>query len=239
MPLAPDGSTVLYSGPCGVSHLSLAVLAGHSYYDPRQTSQGPGVAFLEGVDHKVAYDKAFYFHPVGDVEAVAYLIGDIAILAWRGTEIRSLTDIVRDMRCWPAKTACGDRVHAGFYKGALNWMEHYWLLFSDNYSRRGKLILCGHSMGAALAVQVALLLSEGRMVVDEVALFAEPRGLFKPSQNRYRGVGLAEVTTSYREGNDLVTRSPFWGKNSVKPTLIGKSNFLRDHGIANYAKALL
>jgi pimeloyl-ACP methyl ester carboxylesterase len=85
------------------------------------------------------------------------------LVAFRGTQPDDLDDLVSDLDFlavdWPET---GGRVHRGFanaVRGLLPAVRE-WLAGSDN----GSLILCGHSLGAAIATLAAALLKPTQLI---------------------------------------------------------------------------
>lgn len=178
------------------------------------------------------------FPVVEDIEAFGMLRGKTMTISFRGTN--SLWDALRDVRVYPWKveTPLGHKVwvHTGFYKGARIWSERNLRLLQKEFDFNS-LELTGHSLGAALAVQFAIQ-NHHILPISQIALFGEPKGLFKSSQQYFADVGLAAKTASYREGNDGVTYIPFWGKNSTDGYIeIGRDGFY-DHDINEYPTAV-
>lgn len=78
----------------------------------------------------------------------------LAMLAFRGTQPDDPKDLMADLAVLPAPWASGN-VHAGFGRAAesLEAQVLHWL--SNGASVRRQLLLCGHSLGAAIATVFA------------------------------------------------------------------------------------
>jgi triacylglycerol lipase len=86
------------------------------------------------------------------------------VIAFRGTAIEKLLEWVEAANCDLASFGPGKRVHEGFY-------SVYESLDIDDISPR-KVILCGHSLGAALATLLAL---DSDFSTQAVYTFGSPR----------------------------------------------------------------
>lgn len=207
----------------------LALLTAHSYNDRNPH----GAMSIRGMGVQVNYLSATLMRE-NEVEAIGYDFGDYYVLAFRGTEFTANSrrwyvnwlDIVRDLRFFPWRAKYG-WVHAGFYFGAKVWLEKHWRQVPKNRP----LILTGHSMGASIAVNVAL---QTHSHVHRVRVFGEPNGLFKSSVRSYQALGLARKTKSFLTDQDWIKVLPPWGRRSVDATPIGRGG----HSIWDYVRSL-
>lgn len=113
-----------------------------------------------------------FHHRESDGQGYAALREDgLAVVAFRGTEPRRLQDLATDLQVFPtAWELGGGKVHAGFAASALGlWREvKAWL--AGPGAPRQRLVLCGHSLGGAVATLLAL--PSG---ADELVTFGCPR----------------------------------------------------------------
>jgi hypothetical protein len=91
---------------------------------------------------------------VAKAQGFLALANDLAVLAFRGTEITSATDVLTDIDAVKKSWDVGGEVHKGFGDAALE----IWPLVSPALdAARGRLLFTGHSLGAALATLAASL----------------------------------------------------------------------------------
>lgn len=84
--------------------------------------------------------------------AQVYLVSnkDHVAIAFRGTEVTQMSDVVADLKAWKKRSKVAGKVHDGFY----DEVEKVWkpLMFELATIHSGKsLSVCGHSLGAAMA----------------------------------------------------------------------------------------
>ena len=87
--------------------------------------------------------------------------GETLILAWRGTVLRRLEDIVADLHCRQAAAGsglCDGGVHAGFLERA-DAFNYGWLGKRCEDPRVRRVVLCGHSLGGAVAFLATAMLA--------------------------------------------------------------------------------
>lgn len=135
----------------------------------------------------------------GEVDVLHRLAPEGLILAVRGTEAsetpfgvikrgelhkllkwqtwRNTNDIIRDLMFWPHETLHGG-VHRGFYKSAHQWLRDYKKILSPSVP----IYLTGHSLGAATAAQMALMLADSHEV-KSLVVFGEPASLTRESHD--------------------------------------------------------
>ena len=175
---------------------------------------------------------------------------DHVALAVRGTEFAesvfsghflkagwsNALDVLKDLRFFPWKIGIG-WVHRGFYRGAKRWYNRYGLKIAE---MNKPVCIYGHSLGAAVAVQLAVIMKDAGFFVHHVHVYGEPPGFYGKSAENYRAKGIR--TVSYVFGDDWIQRAKFPGlkaKTSVPATKVGwdSGNSRSDHNIYNYVKA--
>jgi pimeloyl-ACP methyl ester carboxylesterase len=89
----------------------------------------------------------------------------LALLAFRGTQPNRLRDLSTDAQFFLRPWELGPgRVHAGFRAAALGLWPPVQAWLADVAPRRGQLLVCGHSLGAAVAALLALPARATRLV---------------------------------------------------------------------------
>ena len=103
-------------------------------------------------------EPTYFHHPESDGQGYAALRGDgLAVIAFRGTEPNHVGDLVTDVQAFLRDWELGvGEVHTGFAASALGlWLDvEAWL--AGTGAERKRLLLCGHSLGAASATRLAL-----------------------------------------------------------------------------------
>ncbi len=129
-----------------------------------------------------------------DSQALVTTMGEYTIVAFRGTQITSIKDVVSDalikLEEWPGP----GRVHRGFWRAYRSLRNSI-----DSNMPSGKLIVTGHSLGAAMATLMAALWPEAVLVT-----FGSPRvgdGTFVKS---FEGRDVRR----YDDCTDIVARIP-------------------------------
>ncbi len=127
------------------------------------------ITSLYGVDSFQFFDKK-------STQAMAFVTGEILFIVFRGTEPTKFSDIAADLNFFQLKDSKykTGKVHAGFKKALdLVWadIESY---LSKNLSNK-KVIVTGHSLGAALATLCANRLSKDYNADITLYTFGSPR----------------------------------------------------------------
>lgn len=160
---------------------------------------------------------------------------DKKIIAFAGTNMKQPQDIMRDLRIFPLWSPKLGLCPAGFLKASRRLgyvvLDH----IADNDLE--SVTLTGHSLGGACALITAALIQretgDGEKI-DQIVTFGAPR------VGKLRA--LTRPVSQYRFQNDMMTGfPPFMGRPS-KLLPLGKrktrGNWLKDHAILNYIKAL-
>lgn len=101
--------------------------------------------------------KAFNNPQTGSQGFGAYRPSDkLALLAFRGTEAQERTDLSTDADFKPIPwSKASGHVHRGFAAGVLSLWPDVEAWLNKDVGARASLLICGHSLGAALATLVA------------------------------------------------------------------------------------
>ena len=135
----------------------------------------------------------------GDVCAIRRDLDDrTTAVAFRGTA--DAQDALRDARAWPAYDPWLGWCHSGFLSGARSVVGQ---IATDLTGRR--VVLCGHSLGGALALLVGALFVVQHRNPTAIVTFGAPRAGFKRYANTLRMTAVRQ----YRLGDDPVTDVPW------------------------------
>lgn len=98
-----------------------------------------------------------FHHPESDGQGYAALRGDgLAVIAFRGTEPNRMGDLITDVQAFLRDWELGvGAVHAGFAASALGLWPDVEAWLAGPGAERKRLLLCGHSLGAAIATLLA------------------------------------------------------------------------------------
>lgn len=192
-----------------------------------------------------SYDA--YTFSTHECEVLLEVENNQQIVAIRGTEGAKLItglgimDIIRDMRFFPWYHPVLGWAHSGFLKGGVRIFED----LKKHIDKDVPVVLTGHSLGAALALIVSILLKhEGYQVVEYVG-FACPRTFVYNKQQHNDDRDARFPITIYRFGNDIVPQVPFafpfYYHHPVEITQLGDGSgipSILDHGMDNYVSAI-
>jgi hypothetical protein len=174
-----------------------AELSRLAYY---RFEQGDGPR-LDATLARAGFAKAATFEfAATSAEAIATTMSDgTAFVAFRGTQPGNLKDLVEDARSNPVKFEPGGRVHAGFLDAYQSIAQPIadWLAATDHR----RLVLTGHSLGAAMATVAAATRPDARLVTFGSPLVGDAgfARLFAGNDIR-RYVDCADLVTSVPPG---------------------------------------
>ena len=138
--------------------ITAAILASASYSD-QQSAEAEVLDGADGFTHFVHIDA------VGNQQVmIAFRGRDEAWVAFRGTELHELLDVIRNARFTPVQSLLGSAVHNGFCLNAesvYDQIEHEVVAVKKVY-------LVGHSAGAAAAGIIAGYLAKTRSLIDRL-----------------------------------------------------------------------
>lgn len=147
---------------------------------------------------------------------------DTIVLAFRGTQPDKLNDLLADLKAWRETSDTKGKVHAGF-KDEVDkiwpYVEKY--LKSSIVKKTDKVIITGHSLGAAMATIVA---SRVKQLGKEVSLynFGSPRVGNHDWAEQFDDI----PTWRFVNNNDIVCKVPPYGLF----THIGELNYINYYG---------
>ncbi len=184
--------------------------------------------------------ESYHYHAfnINECEGIIHYLDDVQIVAFRGTEIDAMfsgggwIDVIRDMRILPWYDKDAGWVHSGFLKGARGVAE----FLMDVLEPDKPVLVTGHSLGAALALMVAVKLEAAGVDVQEWVGFGSPK-----VQIGYKDYPFRQV--SFKHKADIVPlmpRLPFYQRSGIHHQLgdgCGKPNW-NDHAVELYVEVL-
>jgi predicted lipase len=163
----PERQETLFRRGQAYTPLQLAVEGARLAYYRAQKSEAEKARLIEALARVDFGTVTLFAESKTGTEAFAARRGDGAtLLAFRGTQPDDVTDLATDLRAytvpWPESAG---RVHAGFAASARAVLPqiHEWIAATGIDA--SKMILSGHSLGAALATLVATVLRPAFLVL--------------------------------------------------------------------------
>lgn len=198
--------------------------------------------------HAVLLAQESYADHTVRVREVEVLVRDLAlegiqVVIPRGTEFQGLVsgggwrDMIRNLRAFPWYDRRTGWSHAGFLKGARGVTDRglYGLL------RKDRPVVCvGHSLGGALALNIAAILHHDGFLVSQVVTFGAPK-TFAFGSDRFDKLGIP--TVQWTNPGDPIADLPlglfgYRHVNEVKTSRDAQGySISNNHGIDQYAEA--
>jgi triacylglycerol lipase len=156
----------------------------------------------------------------------------VIIVAFRGTEIMKIADVIADKKLWQKETGITrlpGKVHAGF-KGALNevWSEMNNTLKSFQ-NKQQTVWFCGHSLGAALAtLAVADFVGNEGGRINGLYTIGQPRVGNSKFAGQFDNL-VGKSCFRFVNNNDAVPQLPLWGP-LLSYTHIGNLIYIDSNG---------
>ncbi|HYW15357.1 MAG TPA: lipase family protein [Allosphingosinicella sp.] len=120
--------------------------------------------------------------------------GALTLLAFRGTQADRPTDLITDLSAWRTRFPKGGKVHTGFWTAyrQLHDQIHAWLA----EMRPKRLVVTGHSLGAAMATLMAALHEEAELVTFGCPLVGNREFVSRLRPRSLRFVGCTDMVTT-------------------------------------------
>ena len=141
-----------------------AELSEECYYGPSR--------FKRFLFERVIMHTEMRYFDVDGAQAYGLRMPDFVMIVFRGTQPNELSDIVADIKAWPNESDTQGKVHSGFkgeldkiYPEIVGWLKHI---------DQTKLVITGHSLGAAMATLFAARMSKQDCDVS-LYTFGSPR----------------------------------------------------------------
>lgn len=122
-----------------------AELSEECYYGPTKFKK-----FL--FERVIMHTEMRYFDADG-AQAYGLRMPDFTMIVFRGTEPTEFSDIIADIKAWPSESDTVGNVHSGF-KGELDKIYPEIVGWLKQFDHK-KLVVTGHSLGAAMATLFA------------------------------------------------------------------------------------
>jgi fermentation-respiration switch protein FrsA (DUF1100 family) len=169
----------------------------------------------------------------GDVHAVITQAPGVAVVAFRGTVPSSWADWLRDFEAWPVRHEGMGWCHRGFLDGGMD----LWPALQPLIAGR-RVILTGHSLGGALAIITAGLMTLAGNPPEALVTFGAPR----VGGSALRQLLAPIPIRQYRNGNDPVPDVPLLYEHVRLPLIeVGHPDLfdpLECHSCTGYGRLL-
>jgi hypothetical protein len=188
------GATILKTGGQFSEELVCAEAA-RLVYKKFERQDAAAEEIRQALSHAGFGDLSFFSVEGTSALAACNAETSTAIVAFRGAE-QDPTDILIDLKGWPRNWPAGGKVHEGFYQ-AFNRIKpsiESWIA-----AHPGRLLLTGHSLGAALAT-----LATSIRIPTRLLTFGSPRVGNDEFVSTLRGIEILR----YVDCCDIVTQLP-------------------------------
>lgn len=130
------------------------------------------------------------------------------VIAFRGTQANKLNDLLADLKAWKETSETQGRVHSGF----KNEVDKLWPIIEKRISSKlvkktDKIIVTGHSLGAAMATITAARIKHNGHEIVELYNFGSPRAGNYDWAEQFEDI----PTWRFVNNNDVVTKVPPFG----------------------------
>jgi triacylglycerol lipase len=204
-------------------------------FDPEASGYNGRNALALGLASKLAYEDAdkvletldrwgfaaSRFLDRGGTQGFMASTDKMLLIAFRGTELEQLRDILTDINLALTQGPVG-KVHTGFARA----LDKVWPDFKDQFDGlyQGQPVwLTGHSLGAALATLATarLVFHPDRRRVQGLYTYGSPRVGDEVFAKEFNQACL-KLTFRFRNHNDIVTRVPLPGVFRLRYRHVGK-----------------
>lgn len=181
-----------------------------------------------------------YTYPVtvqrDDVRVYVRDLPAVRMIGFGATHLDNIEDVLRDAEALPLELPDIGTVHQGFGRGAQYVIAD--VLLAIDQAR--PFILVGHSLGGALALNVAAMLCVRGIVPAQITTFGAPRPAFTHLGEILKAV---PSISQYRFGDDIVPTVPWEIGGYKHPSQLiqfgtSTGNRFTDHEIVNYLGTL-
>jgi len=177
----------------------------------RAAGYGPATPF---VGRSIMRGRDFWSYAFGATKA-----DGTAVVVFRGTQPKNLSNVLDDIQFWPRTWSGGGRVHRGFLRAYESVREPIdaWL----DEVRPARLIVTGHSLGAAMATLMA-----ARHPAAELVTFGSPRVGGRAFTAQFAGRAVRRYVDCY----DFVTNlpPPIWFRHVAEMHYVDRRGIVRN-----------
>jgi pimeloyl-ACP methyl ester carboxylesterase len=171
---------------------------------------GPATPF---VGRSIVHGRDFWAYAFGTVKA-----DGTAVVAFRGTQPQNISNVLDDIQFWPRRWTGTGRVHRGFLRAYEGLREQIDAWLAEQPPAR--LVITGHSLGAAMATLMAARYPEAELVT-----FGSPRVGGRGFAAQFSGRTVRRYVDCY----DFVTNlpPPIWFRH------VAGMHYVDRHGVVH------
>jgi len=168
----------------------------------------PGEAAAQGVKAFGMRLEALIDQPSTGTQGFCAQGMDFACIAFRGTEVQRLEDIIVDLLAWPVAYGSG-KVHLGFRKAFASVEDQVLEQLKKFQALELPVYFTGHSLGGALAAMGAAFALDHNITVGGLFTFGQPRVCNAAFEKQYVE-RLQDRYYRFTNGQDLVPQVPIY-----------------------------